>query len=104
MVLQMLYEEAIGASDSESEVSNSDDTDYVPVGQVGVVDAPVSPAVLDDSTDENQSNRLSKKGFTGVNPPTKARTRSHNILRSCPRACAGVNSCVNKSCLGAVHY
>ena len=69
MVLQMLYEEAIGASDSESELSNSDDTDYVPVGQVGVVDAPVSPAVLDDSTDgEDSSSEEScvTKGCLGV--------------------------------------
>lgn len=104
MVVEMLHEgpdeedeEGIGP-DSESEISGDDDDPvYVPQGQAGVVGVSFlneedSSDDIEDSSDESsevetqtQSNRLSKNGSCwNENPPTHSRTRSHNILRSCP--------------------
>ncbi|KAL1260140.1 hypothetical protein QQF64_007967 [Cirrhinus molitorella] len=113
MVVEMLHEEqdeedeAILSPDSESEISNADDLDYVPQGQSGVVG--VNPALPDeeDSSDdfedlsdesseektETQSNRLIKSGsYWSKHHPTQGRARRHNILRSCPGPAPGLTA------------
>lgn len=93
-------EEAI-CTDPESDISDDDDPEYLPQDPAGVVGVSGNPAFLheeessqdsEDSSDESseeeaqtKSNRLSKKGlYWDENPPAHGRTRSHNILRSCP--------------------
>ncbi|KAK9976650.1 hypothetical protein ABG768_021855 [Culter alburnus] len=110
MVVKILHkeqdeeDEAILSPDSESEISDADDLDYVPQCQSGVVG--VHPALQDeeDSSDDiedlsdesseeetqTQSNRMSKNGFYWSKyPPAHGRTRSYNILRSCPGPAPG---------------
>ncbi|KAL2095507.1 hypothetical protein ACEWY4_010226 [Coilia grayii] len=105
-VLEMLQQEpdedgeAI-FTDSESDISDDDDPEYLPQDQAGVVGVSGDPAFLheeqssqdsEDSSDESseeetqiKSSRLSKKGsYWDENPPTRVRTHSHNILRSFP--------------------
>lgn len=107
MVVAMLQEEPDEEDEeaicpgSESETSDYDDPDDLPQGQAGVVGVSGNPALLheedssddaEDSSDESseeetqtQSNRFSKNGsYWNENPPTHGKTRSHNILRSCP--------------------
>ncbi|XP_056880212.1 piggyBac transposable element-derived protein 4-like [Takifugu flavidus] len=102
MVVGMLQkglegEDGIGP-DSESEISDEDnDPAYVSQGQAGVMG--VSLLNEEDSSDDQegssdespeeeiqtQSDRFSKNGsYWNENPPTHGRTKSHNILRSCP--------------------
>lgn len=114
MVVEMLHEEqdeedeAILSTDSDSVISDADDLDYVPQGQSGVVG--VNPALVDeedsfddieDLSDESsedetqtQSDRMSKRGsyWSEHPPPPQGRTRSHNILRSCPGPVPGSTS------------
>ena len=96
MIQEELNEEDEEAICSESESENSDDDDP----EYGVVGVSGDPALLhEDSSDrkddssgdsseeetQTQSSRLSKNGsYWNENPPTHGRTRSHNILRSCP--------------------
>lgn len=112
MVREMLHEEqdeedeSILIPDSESDISDADDLDYVPQGQAGVLGLSRTPALLDeehsfdeieDSPDESseeetqtQTNRLSRKGsYWNEHPPLQGRARSHNILRSCPGPASG---------------
>ncbi|XP_056890875.1 uncharacterized protein LOC130526891 [Takifugu flavidus] len=102
MLVEMLQkglegEDGIGP-DSESEISDEDnDPAYVSQGQAGVMG--VSLLNEEDSSDDQegssdespeeeiqtQSDRFSKNGsYWNENPPTHGRTKSHNILRSCP--------------------
>ncbi|XP_067101197.1 piggyBac transposable element-derived protein 4-like [Osmerus mordax] len=100
-------EEAIHSTDSESEISDADDLDYVPHAQAGVLG--VNPALpdeedscdyIEESSDESseeeiqtQFERLSKKGsYWNEHPPIQGRTRSHNILRSCAGPAPGSRS------------
>lgn len=87
--------------DSESDISDDEDPEYLPQYQAGVVGVPVNPAFLDESVSsqdsddssnesseeetQTKSSRLNKKGsYCEENPPTHGRTHSHNILRSYP--------------------
>ncbi|XP_056869731.1 piggyBac transposable element-derived protein 4-like [Takifugu flavidus] len=99
MVVEMLQkgledEDGIGP-DSESEISYTDnDPAYVPQGQAVVMGESLlneedssddQEGSSDESSEEEiqtQSDRF--RSYWNENPPTHGRTKSHNILRSCP--------------------
>ncbi|GLD67801.1 piggyBac transposable element-derived protein 4-like protein [Lates japonicus] len=88
-------EEPIGGIDSGSDISDAEDPDYCPPGDVRPPGNQPPPTEQDqsdteESSDESSeeemdivSNRMSLKGsYWAELPPIQAKTQSHNILRS----------------------
>uniref|UniRef100_UPI0037E73DA8 forkhead box protein D2-like n=1 Tax=Semicossyphus pulcher TaxID=241346 RepID=UPI0037E73DA8 len=93
MILDGWDEEPIGGFDSGSEISDVEDPDYCPPGDVrpprDVRPPGNQPPPTEDQSDTEEeekdivSNRMSHKGsYRAELPPSQAKTPSHNIRRS----------------------
>lgn len=97
LALQMIqggwHEEAIGGTDSESDITDVEDPDCCPPTEQGQSDAEESS---DESSEEEMDivpNRMSRKGSYWTElPPRQAKTPSHNILNSRPGPAPGFST------------